>query len=157
MRRLTVLGVTVFAAAAGASGSACSSGGIDCSTLGPLSPGNHSFAFAAHGSGGSYYATDGVVIPVTAGQDELQNVNVPAATPTTASAEVRWTFPNGKSCADVGVDHVYVYFDPPATGSWTNAQVADTACAGMGGAVTELQIVDVPDGLHTFAIQATRG
>src|SRR5438874_1297151 len=73
-----------------------------------------------------------------------------------APAEVRWTFASGKTCADVGVDHIYVYFDPPASGSWGKS-VADTACAGIGGPVTEMQIVDVPDGQHSFAIQGTRG
>ncbi|MCA1828628.1 MAG: hypothetical protein ABR567_02205 [Myxococcales bacterium] len=130
---------------------------VDGSTIGPLSPGNHTFALAAHGSNGAYYASGDFVVAVTVGQDTPVAVNVPAATPTNASAEVRWTFAAGKSCADVGVDHIYVYFDPPASGSW-GKPVADTACSGFGGApVTELQIVDVPDGQHSFAIQGTRG
>jgi hypothetical protein len=57
---------------------------------------------------------------------------------------------------DVGADHLYVVMDPAANGSGGTA-VADTNCAGLGGApVTELQIVNVPDGYHSFAIQATR-
>jgi len=129
---------------------------VDGSTIGPLAPGSPTFALAAHGSNGAYYAVDNVAISVAAGADTAVSVNVPVATPSSASAEVRWTFTSGKTCADVGVDHIYVYFDPPASGSWGKS-VADTACAGIGGPVTEMQIVDVPDGQHSFAIQGTRG
>src|SRR5438067_2377860 len=101
-------------------------------------------------------ADGNVAISVVAGADTAVSVNVPVATPSSASAEVRWTFASAKTCADVGVDHIYVYFDPPASGSWGKS-VADTACAGIGGPVTEMQIVDVPDGQHSFAIQGTRG
>jgi hypothetical protein len=70
---------------------------------------------------------------------------------------VRWTFqPGSKSCLDVGADHLYVLFDPNADGSG-GTQVADMACAGLGGVpVSEVQIVNIADGNHSFAVRATR-
>src|SRR5438045_1781876 len=124
--------------------------------LGAFLRGSHTFALAAHGSNGAYYAVDNVAISVAAGADTAVSVNVPVATPSSASAEVRWTFASGKTCADVGVDHIYVYFDPPASGSWGKS-IADTACAGIGGPVTELQNLDVPHRQHTLAGQAAGG
>src|SRR5438552_7970963 len=64
---------------------------VDGSTIGPLSPGNHTFALAAHGSNGAYYAVDNVAISVVAGADTAVSVNVPVATASTASADVRCT------------------------------------------------------------------
>jgi hypothetical protein len=132
----------------------CKGATLEGTTIGPLSPGSHTFELAAHGSGADYAAS----IPgatVAAGQDTPVTVDLQKATPTTASAEVRWNFqPGGKSCADAGADRLLVIFDPNADGSG-GTQVADTPCGGMGGApVTELQIVDVPDGSHSFAVRA---
>ena len=133
----------------------CKDGTIEGTTIGPLSPGSHTFALAARGASSDYAAGD-VNITVAVGQDTLVPVDLATAAPTTASAEVRWNFqPGGKSCADVGADHIYVVYDPAADGSGGKV-VADTACAGLGGPVAELQIVDVPDGNHSFAIRATR-
>jgi hypothetical protein len=134
----------------------CQSGGHEGTTIGPLSPGGHTFAVAASGAGDDYASGD-FSVQIATGAVTPVPVDLAVAQPTTASAEVRWTFtPGGKTCADVGVDHIYVYFDPPASGSWGNA-IADTACAGVGGApVTELQIVDVPDGTHSFAVRGTK-
>jgi hypothetical protein len=135
---------------------AVTGGTFEGTTIGPLSPGSHSFALAAQ-SASANYASGLVNLTVTAGQDISQQVDLPSAAPTTASADVRWSFsPGAKTCRDVGADHIYVVMDPAANGSGGTA-VADTNCAGLGGApVTELQIVNVPDGYHSFAIQATR-
>lgn len=133
----------------------CKDGTVEGTTIGPVSPGSHTFALAATGAS-SHYAAGNVNITVAAGQDTLVPVDLPTAAPTTASAEVRWNFqPGGKSCADVGADHIYVVYDPAADGSGGKV-VGDVACAGVGGPVTELQILDVPDGNHAFAIRATR-
>ncbi len=135
----------------------CKDGTIQGTTIGPLSPGSHTFALAAK-SASSDYAAANVNLTVAAGQDTLVPVDLAltATAPPKASAEVRWNFlPGGKTCAGVGADHIYVVFDPAADGSGGQV-VADTACAGVGGPVTELQIVDVPDGNHAFAIRATR-
>ena len=133
----------------------CKDGTVQGTTIGPLSPGSHTFALAAKGAGAGY-AANNLNFTVAVGKDTLLPVDLAVAAPTTASAEVRWSFqPGGKSCADVGVDHIYVVYDPAANGSGGTV-VADTACAGVGGPVTELQIVDVPDGNHSFAIRATK-
>lgn len=129
---------------------------VEGTTIGPLSPGSHTFALAAHGAGADYQL-DNLNFTIVAGQDTALAANLLVATPTTASADVRWNFqPGGKTCADVGADHLYVVFDPAADGSGGTV-VADTSCAGLGGRpVGELQIVDVPDGNHSFAVRATR-
>jgi hypothetical protein len=134
----------------------CKGATLEGTTIGPLAPGSHTFAVAARGTAGDY-AISNVSKAVAVGQDTLVAVDLQTVAPTTASAEVRWKFqPGGKTCADVGADHLYVIFDPLADGSG-GKPVADMACAGMGGApVTEIQIVDVPDGYHSFAVRATR-
>jgi hypothetical protein len=131
-------------------------GTLEGTTIGPLSPGSHTFALAAQ-SASANYAIDNVNLTVTVGQDTSHSVDLPVAARTTASADVRWNFqPGAKSCLDVGADHIYVVFDPAADGSGGTV-VADTNCAGLGSApVAELQIVNVPDGNHSFAVRATR-
>jgi hypothetical protein len=135
---------------------AITGGTLEGTTIGPLSPGSHTFALAAQSSTANY-AIANVNLTVTAGQDTLQPVDLPVAAPTTASADVRWNFqPGAKSCLDVGADHIYVVMDPAADGSGGTVR-ADTNCAGLGGApVVELQIAPVPDGNHSFAVRATR-
>jgi hypothetical protein len=132
----------------------CKGATLEGTTIGPLSPGSHTFALAAHGSSADY-ALSNLNATVTAGQDTPVAADLKTATPTTASAEVRWKFqPGGKSCADVGADRLLVIFDPDPDGS-RGTQVADTPCAGIGGApVTELQIIAVPDGTHSFGVRA---
>lgn len=133
----------------------CKDGTVEGTTIGPLSPGSHTFALAAKGTASDFAAAN-VNITVAVGQDTLVPVDLATAAPTTASADVRWSFqPGGRSCADVGADHLFVVFDPAADGSGGKV-VADTACAGMAGPVKEISIVDIPDGNHSFAIRATR-
>ena len=134
----------------------CKDGTVQGTTIGPLSPGSHTFALAAKGAA-SDYAVANVNFTVAVGQDTPVPVDLATAAPTTASAEVNWNFqPGGRSCADVGADFIHVVYDPAADGSGGKV-VADVACAGMGGPVTAVQILDVPDGNHTFAIRATKG
>lgn len=131
---------------------------VDGSTIGPLSAGSHTFSLAADGSDGTHYAVDNVTANVAVGQDTPVQVDLPVATPTTASADVRWLFePGDKNCAAAGVDTIHVIFDPQSNGTG-GTEVATIACAGMGGVpVTESNIVDVPDGNHSFAIRGTHG
>lgn len=133
----------------------CKDGTVEGTTIGPLSPGSHTFALAAKGAS-SDYATGNVNITVAVGQDSLVPVDLAltASAPPKASAEVRWKFePGDKSCADVGADRILVFYDPAADGSG-GTPVADIPCAGVGGPVTEVQIVDVDDKYHSFAIRA---
>jgi hypothetical protein len=133
----------------------CKGATLEGTTIGPLLPGSHTFAVAAHGSSADY-ALSNLNATVTVGQDTPVAADLQKATPTTASAQVRWNFqPGAKSCADVGADHLYIVFYPNADLS-AGTVVADTACAGLGGApVTEL-IVDVRDGNHAFGVRATK-
>ncbi len=130
-------------------------GSVEGTTIGPLTPGVHSFSLAASGSSADYEGD--VSATVVTGQATITPVDLAVAAPTTASADVRWLFePGDRSCAQFGADHIFVVFDPQADGSGGTV-VADTACAGMGGLpVSEIQIVDVPDGNHSFAIRATK-
>lgn len=134
----------------------CSQNNLDGLSVAPLLPGQHSFDFAAYGASNSYYARSGVTLTVNQGQDTSVSVDVPAATPTTAGADVSWTFSGSKTCAQVGVDHVYVVLDPAANGSGGTA-VGDTACAGMGGApVTGMSINGIASGQHSFAVRGAQ-
>ena len=134
----------------------CKGATLEGTVVGPLSPGSHDFSFAAHGTSADY-ALASFPVTVIAGQDTAANADLAVATPTTASADVRWTFmPGSKTCADVGADHLYIVMDPRSDGSGGTG-VADTACAGVGGMpVTEIQIGGVPDGNHSFAVRATK-
>ena len=135
----------------------CKTATVEGTTIGPLAPGSHTFALAAQSTGGTNYEVTNLTPTVTAGQDTLLPADLQPATPTTASADVRWTFqPGTKSCVDVGADHLYIFFDPNPDGSG-GTQVADMACAGLGGApASEVQIVNIADGNHSFAVRATR-
>jgi hypothetical protein len=135
---------------------AVTGGTFEGTTIGPLSPGSHTFALAAQ-SASTNFASGLVTLTVTVGQDISQLIDLPVAAPTTASADVRWSFsPGARSCLDVGADHIYVVFDPAVDGSGGTV-VADTNCTNMGGPpMTRLQIVNVPDGNHSFAVRATR-
>jgi hypothetical protein len=121
----------------------------------PLSPGPHSFDLVGKVSGTIKFALNGLSVSVVAGQDTPASPNLLPAASTTASADVNWTFASGQNCSQVGVDHIFVVFDPASDGS-AGRVVADTPCAGMGGApVSEIVIVDVPDGSHSFAVRGT--
>ena len=74
-------------------GSACQ-GIAQGTTIGPLSPGVHSFSLAASGNSDDYEAD--VSATVATGQDTLTPVNLAVAAPTTASADVRWLFEPGR-------------------------------------------------------------
>ena len=133
----------------------CKGTNFEGTTIGPLTPGSHSISLAASGASDDYAAD--ATANITAGKVTTVPVNLAVAAPTTASADVRWLFePGDKNCAQIGADTITVVFDPQSNGSGGTV-VATTACAGMGGVpVTEIQIVDVPDGNHSFAIRATK-
>jgi hypothetical protein len=133
----------------------CTSGGVAGTTIGPLAPGSHSISLAASSSS-TNYVLDGVSATVAAGQDTQVPADLKPTAATTASADVSWLFePGDQSCAAVGADHLYIVFDPASDGSGGTV-VADTACTGIAGPVSEIQIVDVPDGSHSFAVRATQ-
>src|SRR3954468_21607083 len=77
----------------------CSSAGTDGTTITPLSQGQHSFDIVGVDSTrNSKFALNGFLVTVVAGQNTIASPDLPPAAPTTASANLTWTF-DGKSCA----------------------------------------------------------
>jgi hypothetical protein len=131
----------------------CSQGGIDGTTITPLSQGQHSFDIVGvDGAGNSKYALNGFLVTVAAGQNTIASPDLAPAAPTTASANLTWTF-DGKSCAAAIVDHVTIFVDPDVAGNGgVNAGTVPCSTAGTdGGSVDGLT-----RGTHSFAIQGIR-
>jgi hypothetical protein len=134
----------------------CSQSGVDGTTVSPLSPGQHSFDLVGVDSGGTArYALNGYTATAVAGQNAVYTPNLAPAVPTTASANLTWTF-DGKSCATANVDHVTILVDTNQDGSQgTNTVNAGTvACntSGTDGAGVE----GLSPGTHRFAILGIR-
>lgn len=131
----------------------CTSGGIDGTTITPLSQGQHSFDLVGvDATGKPKFALNGFIVTVVAGQNAIASPDLAPAAPTTASANLSWTF-DGKSCAAAIVDHVAVFVDPDANGNGgVSAGTVPCNTAGTdGGAVDGLT-----RGTHSFAIQGIR-
>ncbi|HET7787759.1 MAG TPA: hypothetical protein VIR81_00735 [Myxococcales bacterium] len=131
----------------------CTSAGVDGTTIGPLSQGQHTFDIVGvDGAGNSKYALNGFLVTVVAGQNTVASPDLAPAAPTTASANLTWTF-GGQSCAAANVDHVAIFVDPAANGTGgVNAGTVPCSTAGTdGGSVDGLT-----RGTHSFAIQGIR-
>jgi hypothetical protein len=137
----------------------CSQGGIDGTTVGPLSAGTHSFDLVGVDSTGTArYALNGYGVPVVAGQNVVVAPDLTPAAPTTASANLTWSFASGtssgKSCAVAGVTQVQIFIDPNPVDGTGGTQVgpagSTVACdtAGTDGASVD----GISPGYHTFAI-----
>lgn len=134
----------------------CSSGTVDGTTVGPLSPGRHTFDLVGVDAGGqSKYALNGYVVTVVAGQNAVYSPDLAPAAPTTASANLTWTF-SGQSCATANIDHVTILVDPKADGTQgpqtVNAGTVACNTAGTDGASVE----GLTAGIHSFAILGSR-
>lgn len=130
----------------------CTQAGLDKIRVEPLSAGTHSFDFVAKVNGTPKYALNGVTVTVAANQDAQKSINLTPAAPTTASANLTWSFA-GQSCAAANVDHVQIFFDPASNGSGgTDTGTVPCSTSGVDGASIE----DVPEGFHTFAILGLR-
>lgn len=131
----------------------CSQAGIDGVTVAPLSAGGHVFDVAGLVNGQVAYALQGLSVTVANGQDTAVTPSLPAATPTTGSAELTWSFVNGMTCAQAQVDSVHVFFDPGADGSGgVDAGSVPCAASGVDGATFD----GLAPGNHTVAITALR-
>jgi hypothetical protein len=131
----------------------CSSAGIDGTTITPLSQGQHSFDIVGvDANGNSKYALNGLLVTVAAGQNNVVSPDLAPAAPTTASANLTWTF-DAKSCAAAIVDHVIIFVDPDLNGNGgVNAGTVPCNTAGTdGGSVDGLT-----RGTHSFAIEGIR-
>ena len=131
----------------------CSQGGIDGVSVAPLSAGGHVFDIAGLVSGQVAYALQGIQVNVSIGKDTAVAPNLPAAAPTTGSAELNWSFVNGLTCAQAEVDSVHVFFDPAADGSGgVDAGTVPCTAAGFDSATFD----GLAPGNHTVAITALR-
>ena len=134
----------------------CSQGGVDGTTVSPLAPGQHSFDLVGVDSGGTArYALNGYNATAVAGQNAVYAPNLAPAAPTTASANLTWTF-SGQSCATANIDHVTILVDPNADGTQgpqtANAGTVPCNAAGTDGASVE----GMGPGIHSFAILGSR-
>jgi hypothetical protein len=131
----------------------CSQGGIEGTTVDPLSPGIHSFDIVGLVSGQPRYALYGFRVTVAANQNTVSAPDLSPAAPTTASANLTWAF-DGKSCAAANVDTVRVYFDPPGGVLTEQSRIATVACSALG--TDGVAIDQVPEGMHSFGIVGLR-
>ena len=131
----------------------CSQSGVDGTTVSPLSPGQHSFDLVGVDAGGTArYALNGYAVTAVAGQNAVYNPNLAPASPTTASANLTWSF-DGKSCAAATVDHVTILVDPDAGGNGgVNAGTVACNTSGVEGASVD----GLTEGTHRFAILGIR-
>jgi hypothetical protein len=127
----------------------CSSNGTDGTTIGPFPAGSHSFDLVGFDSGGhAKFALNSFSATVVAGQNAVVTPDLKAAAPTTASADLTWTF-DGKSCSAAGVSQVQIFVDPDANGNG-GVNAGTIACNSMG---TDGGSVDgLTQGNHSFAI-----
>jgi hypothetical protein len=131
----------------------CAQAGVDGVAISPLAPGPHSFDLTGYVNGRIAYALQGTQITVVAGKDTSANVNLPAAAPTSATADVRWSFA-GMSCADARVDTVHVFFDPRPDGTGgVDSGVVACSTLGNDGAIFD----GVSAGTHSVAVTGIRG
>ncbi|HTO98036.1 MAG TPA: hypothetical protein VMK66_13395 [Myxococcales bacterium] len=132
----------------------CTSGGIDGTTISPLSAGRHTIdLIGVDGTGASTYAVPApFTATVVAGQDALYTPNLLAFTSTEAFANLSWTF-GGKSCAGAAVDQVTIFVDPDANGNGgVNAGTVPCNTSGTDGA----SVSGLDGGKHSFAIVGSR-
>lgn len=132
----------------------CSQGGIDGSTVSPLVAGSHSFDLVGvDSSGHAKYALNGYGVTVVAGQNVVVSPDLMPAAPTTASANLKWSFDTNKSCAAAGVTQVQIFIDPAPDGTGGTAVVASGGTVPCDTAGTDGASVDgISPGYHTFAI-----
>jgi hypothetical protein len=131
----------------------CSQQGIDGATIDPLVAGLHTFDLVGvDASGQARYALYGFSVTAAAGQNVDASPNLSRAAPTDASANLTWAFA-GQSCAQAGVDHVQIFFDPNPDGTGgTDSGTVPCSTNGVDGAAVD----GVPEGYHSFAIVGTR-
>ena len=131
----------------------CTSNGTDATTIGPFPVGTHTFDMVGVDSGGTpRYALNGFQVAIVANQTVDASPDLQPASPSTAEANMTWTF-DGKSCAAAGVDTVHIYVDPNPDGSPSGVASNDLGtvpCSTMG--TDGASISQLTPGNHSFAI-----
>jgi hypothetical protein len=162
--RISVDGV-VITDQAGSADVACSSGGVDGTSISPLAPGAHRIDLVGIRGGQASYLLQNVQVSVVDQQDTNVQVNLQPAQPTFATADVSWDallsaggFALGSlgamTCSEAQVDVVRVSLDPNSNGTG-GTSVAEVACADTNG-VEGVQVSPIPAGIHTFSISGIR-
>jgi hypothetical protein len=135
----------------------CTQAGQDAAQIAPLLAGTHSFELVGlFGDGTVAYVASGVSVAVSDGQDAAFLVDLAPAAPTAAEADLAFSFGNGLSCTQAGLDTVRIFIDPNPDGSRNPSftQVIDLACTpGLTGAV----VSPLEAGFHSFGILGIRG
>lgn len=129
------------------------SNNLDGATIGPFSAGAHTFDLVGLDSGGTArYALNSFQVTVVAGQNTPGAPNLAPASPTTAEADLTWTFSSGgpaMSCAAAGVTQVRIFVDPDAGGNGgTDAGTVPCDTSGTDGA----SVSPLSPGNHSFAV-----
>jgi hypothetical protein len=143
---------------------ACSAGGVDGTSISPLSPGVHRVDLVGIRSGQPSYALPNVQVSVADRMDTNVRVDLPPAQPTFATADVSWDalasgggFVLGKqgamTCDEAQVDVVRIALDPNLDGTGGTV-LAEVACRTNG--VEGAQVSPIPAGSHSFAITGIR-
>ena len=141
----------------------CNSG-QDSTQISPLAPGRHVVDLVGLRNGQPAYARDGIQVNVTANQDTQVRVDLPAAQPTSATAELSWdglqagegfapgVF-GGLTCSEAQVDTVRIFLDPAPDGSG-GTDVGDVPCTSNN--VAGAEVTPLTAGNHSFAIVGIR-
>jgi len=143
---------------------ACSAGGIDGTSISPLSPGTHQLYLVGVRGGQPAYWQQNLHVNVVSGADTNVRVDLPPAQPTSAIADVSWDALIGgggfglgaqgaMTCSEAQVDVVTLALDPNPNGTG-GTLVGQLACDNNG--VEGTQISPVPAGIHTFAMSGFR-
>jgi len=161
--RISVDGVLITDQA-GSVDVACSAGGVDGTSISPLSPGAHRVDLVGIRGGQPSYALQNVQVSVADRTDTNVQVDLQPAQPTFATADVSWDAlasgggfvlgtQGAMTCDEAQVDVVRIALDPNLDGTGGTV-VGQVACDTNG--VEGAQVSPIPAGIHSFAISGIR-
>jgi len=131
----------------------CTQASQDAAQISPLLAGSHSFDLVGLVNGAPSYAASVQSVAVQDGQDRQLPVDLPAAAPTTATADLQFSF-GGLTCAAARVDTVRVRVDPFPDGTG-GIDAGEVPCNANG--VDGAEVTGLSAGMHSFAILGIRG
>jgi hypothetical protein len=162
-------GVVVTDAQTGSTDLPCTAGGIDGTQITELTPGTHRLALVGLRGGQPSYWLQSLTATLAAKADALVRVDLPAGTPTFATADVAWDalqsgggFALGAqgamTCSEAQVDTVSIRLDPNPDGT-AGILLNDVPCATFDAGGNEFDgalVSPISAGTHTFAIDGIR-
>jgi hypothetical protein len=145
---------------------ACTAGGIDGTSISPLSPGTHTIYLVGVRGGQPAYWQQNLQVSVVSGSDTNVRVDLPPAQPTSGIADVSWDalasgggfalgMQGAMTCDEAQVDVVTLALDPKPDGTG-GTPVAQLACDNNGVEGTLIS-TGISAGPHTFAMSGLRG